>query len=91
MAPVGLVGAIVIAENAARVIDQLPFYGRVTLQEFFQVIMFGEVVFAVDQLWVAPQFGGDLGVILKKIMKLANFVSHLVVIAPSRCCRGEKR
>ena len=54
MAPVGLVSAIVIAENAARVIDQLPFYGRVALKEFFQVIMFGEIVFVVDQLWVAP-------------------------------------
>ena len=91
MAPAGLVGAIVIAKNAAWVIDQLPFHIRVALQEFFQVVMLGEIFFAVDQLWVAPQFGGNFGVILKKIVKLANFVSHLAMIAPSRSCRAEKR
>lgn len=91
IAPAGLVGAIVIAENAARVIDQLPFHFRVALQEFFQVIMFGQIFFAVDQLWVASQFGGNFGVILKKIVKLANFNSRLFMIAPSRRCRGKKR
>lgn len=48
LAPTGLVGAIIIAENAARVIDQLPFHVRVALQKFFQVLMFGEIFFAVD-------------------------------------------
>lgn len=91
MAPAGLVSAIVIAENAARMIDQLPFHVRVALQEFFQVLMFREIFFAVDQFWIAPQFGCNLGVILKKIVKLADFISHLVMIAPSRRCRRNKR
>jgi hypothetical protein len=90
LAPKGLIGAIVIGENAAGVIDQLPFYIRVALQEFFQVIMFGQIFFTVNQFWVAPQFGGYFRMITKKIVKLAIFVSHLVMIAPSRRRRGKK-
>ena len=91
MTPAGVVGAVVIAKYAARVIDHLPFHIRMALQEFFQVVMLGEIFFAVDQLWVAPQVAGNFGVILKKVVKLANFVSYLVMIAPSQWCRGEER
>jgi hypothetical protein len=43
----------------------------------------------VNQIRIVPKLGGDLRVILKKIVKLANFVAQAIVIAPSRW-RGYK-
>ena len=84
MAPARMVLAVVLAKDPPWMIEDLAFNAGMALEKFLQVVMFVEVLLAVDQSRIVAQFRRHFGVILKKAMKLANFVAQTIVIAPGR-------
>jgi len=80
-----MVFTIISAKDSAGMIDDFLPHPRIALQEVFEIIMFIEIPFVVDELGVVAQLAFHLGVILKKTVKLPNFIAQPIMIAPGRC------
>ena len=68
-------------------IDDFLAHPGISLQEVFEVIVFIEIFFVVDEFGVVAKVIFHLGMILQKSVKLPNFVAQPIMIAP--CRRGE--
>lgn len=84
MAPARMVLVVVLAKYPHWMIEEIAFNAGMALEKFLQVVMFFEIALAVDQLRIVTQLRQHFGVILKKCMKLANFVAQSIVVAPGR-------
>lgn len=65
---------VIAAKNTAGMMDDFIPYRWMALEEFIQIIMFVQIFLIIDQVGIGPQFGGNLGMVLKEYVKLANFV-----------------
>jgi hypothetical protein len=86
--PTRAVILIVTAEGAVRTVEDFTFYGGMSFQKLFEIVVLVQIFLAVDQIGVVAQLGRYLGMVLQEIVELPHLIAQ---ITPGRSRGTEDR